>query len=260
MPNDSYQAIRMLLASTHLTDLDKGLELAKTEISKAGVREAKLLFEIVSALFYIDAYDHPELVPIINKAIDLLVNFGSRMIPILIESLDAGDIKARWAIANILGRIGTDSITPLMAAYVSTTDLTLRAFILYALGKVKSPDVLNAVGIVLEAAQSSDQELRDTATRALGKFIESIPSANLSREQKGQFIEYLRGNLSDSNANIRAKAIRSLGKMGKYGHLTDSERDQLNAVCRHILGVDADGDWDRAFIVRKEAEESLRYF
>jgi hypothetical protein len=260
MPNNSYSEIRTLLVSTHLADLEQGLALAETEILKAGAGEAKLFFEIVSPLFYIDAFDHPELVPVINKAMDLLVSFGSRIIPILIENLDAGDIKAQWAIANILGRIGAEAVTPLMAAYVSTEKATFRAFILYALGKVKSPDVLHAAGIALDAAQSPDPELRDTATRALGKFMESIPPAQLSKDQNRQFIECLRRNLSDSNASIRSKAIRSLGKMGKHGHLSDSERDKLKAVCRHMLGIDTDGDWDRAFIVRKEAEESLRYF
>jgi HEAT repeat protein len=259
MPDDSYRQLRTLLASTDPADLNRGLELAAIEISKAGIDEARPLLELLSGLFYIDAYDRPELLPAVNKALDLIVGFGSKIIPFLVEYLDAGDIKAQWAVANILGRIGAESVEPLIAAYVSTTNATLRAFILYALGKVKSPEVLHAIGIALDAAQSLDLELRDTATRALGKFVESIPPASLSKEQKRQFIECLRGNLSDPNASVRSKAIRGLGKMARYGCLTDSERKQLDAVCRHILGADADGDWDRAFIVRKEAEEALRY-
>jgi hypothetical protein len=259
MPVDAYRQMRTLLASDNLADLNQGLDLAEIEISKAGVSEAKPLFEMLSPLFYIDVFDHPELIPVINKAANLIGSFGSRIIPILIEQLDTGDIKARWVMANILGRIGAEAVAPLMDAYASTTNETLRAFILYALGKVKSPEVLHAVGIALDAAQSSDLELRDTATRSLGKFIESIPPERLSMGEKRKFIESLRANFSDPNLNIRSKAIRSLGKMARYGHLADSEREQLKAVCRHILGLDADGDWDRAFIVRKEAEEVLRY-
>jgi hypothetical protein len=69
----------------------------------------------------------------------------------------------------------------------------------------------------------------------------------------------LRKNLSDPSASVRAKAIRSLGKLAKYDHLTDSERDQLKAVCRHIMGTDEAGEWDRAYVVRKEAKEALGY-
>ena len=76
---------------------------------------------------------------------------------------------------------------------------------------------------------------------------------------KRQFIECLRSNLADPNASVRAKAIRGMGKMARHGHLTETEREQLKAVCNHIKGADKDGNWDRAYIVRKEADEALRY-
>ena len=47
--------------------------------------------------------------------------------------------------------------------------------------------------------------------------------------------------------------------MARHGHLTETEREQLKAVCNHIKGADKDGNWDRAYIVRKEADEALRY-
>ena len=259
MPDRTYSNIRTLMASTRPEDMREGLRLVQEEIAKVGSSEAKPLFEIVSTLFYIDALDHPELVPILDAAVSLTVGFGAWVIPILVDNLDAGDIKAQWVVANILGRIGSDAIDPMMAQYASATNPTLRAFILYALGKVKSPKVVQAVAMALDAAQSASLELRDTATRALGKFAESIPPEHLSRELKRQLIECLRTNLSDPNASVRAKAIRSLGKLARYHHLTDSEREQLRAVCHHIMGTDDDADWDRAYVVRKEAREALGY-
>jgi HEAT repeat protein len=259
MSDDSYRTIRTLLARTSFEDLRKGLELAELEIVKVGSGEAKPIFEMVQTLFYIDALDHPELVPILDKAINLAARLGASIIPILIEHLNEGDLKAQWAIAHVLGRIGADAINPMMMGYASTTNPTLRAFILYALGKIKSPKIVQAVALPLEAAQSPSLELRDTATRTLGKLVESIPPALLSPDLKQLFMDRLQYNLSDTNASVRAKAIRSLGKLAKYKHLNDSERRQLKTACQHILGTDEDGEWDRAFIVRKEAEEALRY-
>jgi HEAT repeat protein len=146
-----------------------------------------------------------------------------------------------------------------LTKYAWSTDPTLRAFLLYALGKIKSPKILQAAPLALEAAHSPDLELRDTATRTLGKLVESIPPAQMSRQLKQQFLDCLYANLSDSNTSVRAKAIRSLGKLARYGHLTDTERGQLKAACHQILGVDEDHDWDRAFIIRKEAEEALAH-
>jgi HEAT repeat protein len=259
MPDYSYRSIRALLASKRPEDIKKGLGLVAIEITKLGSSEARPLFEMVSALFYIDALDHPELVPVMDEALNLTASFGPWVIPILIDNLDAGDIKAQWAIAHVLGRIGAHAIEPMLKEYGSTSDPTLRAFILYALGKIKSPEIKKAVPAALEAAQSTELEVRDTATRALGKFIECIPPAHMTGDLRQQFLKRLRENLSDPNASVRAKAIRSLGKMAKYGHLAHTERAQMQSCFAQILGTDEKGEWDRAFIVRKEAEEALAF-
>jgi len=259
MTDDSYHAIEALLASTRPEELRQGLELAKKEIAKVGSSEARALFEMVTATFYIDPLDRPDLAPILNEAISLVVGFGKWVIPVLVEKLDAGDLKAQMAIAQALGRIGADAIEPLMAEYQSSGDPARRAFVLYALGKIKSPKIVQAAPLALEAAGSSDIELRDTATRVVGKLAESIPPSHLPEEMRLRFIEMLQKNLADPNPGIRAKAVRSLGKLAKYGHLTAPEREQLRATCHLILGKDENYEWDRAYIVRKQAEEALGY-
>jgi len=259
MPDDSYRTIRSLLASARSEDLRKGIELAELEIVKVGSREAKPIFEMVSALFYIDALDHPELVPILDDAVSLAARLGSSIIPVLIENLNAGDFKAQWAVAHVLGRIGADAIKPMMDEYTSSADSTLRAFILYALGKIKSSKIVQAAPLALQAAQSPNLELRDTATRVLGKLVESIPPAALSSEMRDLFLERLHKNMADPSTNVRAKAVRSLGKLGKFGHLTESQKSKVKAICENILGTDEKGEWDRAFMVRKEAAEAVKY-
>lgn len=259
MTDDSFHHIRTLLAGTDPEELRKGLKLAEEEIGKADTENARSLFEMISPILYIDTLDHPELAPVLDIAVDLMARLGSWIIPTLVANLDEGDLKAQMAFANVLGRIGADAIDPLMTGYASTSNPAMRSYILYALGKIKSPQILRAVESVLEAAEDEYLELRDTATRALGKFIESLPPPDLSKELKRRFIDCLRSNLSDPNASVRSKAIRSLGKMAQYGHLSESERSQLRAVCHRILGTDENYEWDRAYIVRKEAEEALNY-
>ncbi len=259
MSKDPYETIQTLLESTQPEDLRRGLELARQEISRVGSSEAKPLFEMVSAIFYIDPLDHPELMPILDEAVSLVVGFGDWVIPILLENLEAGDLKAQLAIGHALGRIGADAIEPLIAEYQATTDLAHRMFVLYAMGKIKSPKIVQAARLTLEAADSPDLELRDTATRAIGKFIESIPPSELPEDLKQAIIEKLQDNLADPNAGIRAKALRSFGKLAKFGHLNAAEREKLGELCRLVLGVDGTFEWDRAYIVRKEAKEALRY-
>ena len=259
MPENSYRTIEKLLASTNPEEIRQGLKLAKIEISRIGTSEARPLFEMVSTIFHIDPLDRPDLVPILDEAISLVVGLGKWIIPVLVEQLDAGDLKAQMAVAQALGRIGDEAIEPLIAAYESSSEVGRRSFVLYALGKVKSPSVVLAVHLALEAAQSSDLELRDTATRAIGKFAESITPSTLTEDVRRGLVETLRKNLADPNPGIRSKAVRSLGKLAKNGHLTPEERDKLRSTCLLILGKDENFQWDQAFVVRREAEEALHY-
>ncbi len=253
------QAIEHLMMSTKSDDLHQGLALIREEITRVGSDEAKPLFEMVSAIFYIDPLDRPELAPIREEAIALVVGFGKWVIPALIRNLDDGDLKAQMTSADALGRIGADAIEPLVEKYASTEEPATRTFILYALGKIKSPKIARAADLAIEAAQSPDLELRDTATRAIGLFIEAIPAAELPGEVRQAFHDRLRDNLTGPNKGIRAKAVRSLGKMARCGHLDEGERDRLKATLESYLGLDENHNWDRAYVVRKEATEALEY-
>jgi len=180
------------------------------------------------------------------------------VIPALIQQLDTGDFKAQMAVAHALGRIGVDAIAPLLAEYQAKPDATHHIFVLYALSKIKSPQIIQAVPYTLESARSSDLELRDTATRSLGKFAEVIPPSTLSEAMCQRFFEVLYTNLNDPNPGIRAKAARSLGKLAKYRHLTPDQRSQLRKKFLGLLGREG-FEWDRAYVVRKQAEEALQY-
>jgi hypothetical protein len=50
-----------------------------------------------------------------------------------------------------------------------------------------------------------------------------------------------------------------LGKMAKFGLLNAAERARLKGILQRILGTDEDYEWDRAYIVRREAEEAFQY-
>src|SRR5512136_953743 len=141
-PNET---IKTLLESTRLEDLQRGLELMRVEIARLGSQEARPLFEMVCSVFYIDPLDQPELMPVLDEAINLVVGFGNWVIPALVERLDAGDLKAQMAASHALGRIGADAIQPLIGEYQRREDAGLRAFVLYALSKIHSPKVLQAV-------------------------------------------------------------------------------------------------------------------
>lgn len=259
MQPEVYQTVSTLLSSTDPNELRAGLALVKSQLPGLGEQEGKALLEMISALFYIDPLDLPGHLPVIEDAIALVGSMGTWAIPLLLLEMGEGDVKAQMAIAQALGHMGARAIEPLLLEYDACPEAGCRTFILFALGKVKAPEIIQAVPAALEAAASFDIEMRDTATRALGKFAESIPAGSLAGEMRLAVIERLRKNMADPNAALRAKAVRSLGKIAKHGHMTGRERWELAAALRRILGQDEAYEWDRAYVVRKEAKEALEY-
>ena len=259
MPAVCTETLESLLASADPQKVREGLELAEQEISNVKASAARRCAEVVATLFYIDPLDRPDLVPMIDEAVDLLGRLGDSVIPLLLDMVGGGDVKAQLACAHALGRIGAKALDPLIAEYLISTDPARRALILYALGKVQSHEVVRAVPLALEAAASKDLELRDTATRALGSFAESIPREAMNERLRTAILHILHLRIGDEKPAVRAKAVRSLGKFARCGHLHAHEREELKQVCRALLGEDEKREWDRAYIVRKEAGEALRY-
>lgn len=236
-----------------------GLDTIKEKIGELGAEEARPLFGALTALFYIDPLDRPDLKPCLDEAIDLVVGFGDWVIPRLLESLDDSDVKAQIVIANALGRLGADAIDPLLEAYATTGDSDRRSFLLYALGHVRSPKVRKALPVILQAMSAPSRALRDSATRTVGRIMEAIPSGDLTEEEVFAITEALRLNLGDHNPGIRSKAVRSLGKLARYGHLNHDRCEWAYRVLQKVLGKDDSNEWDRAYIVRREAREAMSY-
>ena len=209
----------------------RGLGLIQESTQHAAPAEERSnTAELILPLFYIDPLDHPEHVPAVEEAIVVAAGMGEPAIPILIQNLEAGDVKAQMAMAQALGRMGATAVDPLLAEYESTCpDPACRAFLLYALGKVRSPEIVRAAPLALEAAgiarpgaarhrHARDRQVRRDRSRPAGC------RTSLRRRSSGGC-----ANLADASPGIRAKAVRSLGKLARYGHLTTDRSGQLQA-------------------------------
>jgi hypothetical protein len=260
MVEDLTRAVGRLLSSTDPDEVATGLNKAWARLPRASADEKRQYVEMASALFYIDTLDHPEYLPVVEDAIGMIASIGELAVPILMQELEGGDVKAQMAIGQALGRMGHEVIPALLQHYHEVCpEASCRNFILYALGKVKSPKIIEALPTALEAAGAGNQEVRDSATRALGKFAESIPAGALNSEMVTAVLERLRLNLGDGSPALRAKAVRTWGKLARYGHLSREQCEQLTVALHRILGEDEHFEWDRAYVVRKEAREALQY-
>jgi len=259
MDPEKLRQIEKLLAGSTREEVRQGLELAKAEIARCGPEDAREAIDAVTSLFYIDPLDRPDLKPCIDEAVDLVIGFGRQVIPNLLETLDEGDVKAQLVVANALGRIGADALEPLLEAYRTARDHHRREFALYAIGHIRSPKVVAALPLVLEGLEDEDPGMRDTATRAIGRMAEAIPAGEMPEDLRDRIFRKLILAVSSPSPAIRAKAVRSLGKLVQHGHLTDEQKESVRRLMLRILGEDEDFEWDHAYIVRKEAREAMRF-
>lgn len=257
MAGDKFEQIKKLLRSSDSEKIHQGLVMIRDVLPDINEEAAHTLFDMVSALFYIDLLDHPEHAYVLDEAVGLVADFGEFVVPILLNNLDAGDMKAQLTIGHAFGRVGELALEPLLESFKCEESEECRIFLVYAMGKIHSSRVIEAFGPVLSAAQSENLELRDTAIRALGSFVEHIDPPDLPAEYKKDMLEAIRVNLADPSAGVRSKAIRSYGKLARHGHLNKEELQKCKDTCELLLGVDDQYDWDRAYIVRKEAQEAL---
>ena len=152
MQTELLQTISTLLASTDPNEIRGGLALVKSQLPSLAEDEGRDLLEMISALFYIDPLDLPGHLPVIEDAIALVGSMGAWAIPPLLRELGGGDVKAQMAIAQALGHMGAPAIDPLLFEYSACPEPACQNFILYALGKVKAPEIIQAVPAALEAA------------------------------------------------------------------------------------------------------------
>jgi len=218
------------------------------------------LLEALLQLFYLDLYDRPEMASVQERAMNAVAAIGAdpASLGYLLAHLAYPDLKAALTVARVLGRIGRPAIGPAGEFYRTQADPYARAMALHALSKVRDAEVLSVRDLVLEALRDEHPEIRDTAARTVGKFCEYFRPGQVPPDWIRKAFAALMEALGDPMAPVRAKAMRSLGKMARGGYLDPAALKQVEQACQKALGR-TEFNWDNAYIVRMEAEEVLKH-
>jgi HEAT repeat protein len=247
------------LGNERREDIEEALRVLAGRMPGLADPELGRVAEAICSLFYVDNHDRPDLEPVLGLAEEILAGLGAPLVPHLLRFMKGSDLKSHLHLARTLGRLGAAAVPSLRRFIATEEDPYGRAFALYALGKVRDPVVHEALPEVVGALMHPDREVRDSAARALGKFVEVVPPQALTERRRNEMFEALFRALGDAQSAVRAKAIRSLGKMARAGCLTREQEDRVRDAARAIVGEDDEWHWDHAYIVRREAEETLRH-
>jgi len=258
MTVDSRAAALESLHSDRPEAVAEGLEYLGACLESLPDAELRGAVEEVCALFYVDTADRPDLQPLLDRAVAILARQGQRVIAPLLDLMRGSDIKSHLYLGRTLGTIGRAAL-PALRRVIATEDHYSRSFALFAVGKIHDPAVRDALPEVIGSLMHPDKEVRDSAARTLGKMAEALPAGELDPDRRTEIYEVLFRALADVQPPVRAKAVRSLGKLARFGYLDAAQLERVRLAVLRILGHDEAHEWDRAFIVRREAEETLRH-
>jgi len=214
----------------------------------------------VSSLFYIDTVDMPEYTSVVDMAVRVVAGMGPELIPYHLQEMQGTDFKALLCFARVLAALGVESINPIVEACEGSEETHLLVGAIYALSKIRDESVMKGFPLVAELCKHPAKEVRDTAVRALGKLTEHLPPTCFSPTQREEAFSAMMTATNDPSPGIRAKGIRGLGKMRNRGLLNARNCERTQERIRQVLGQHETYCWDTAYIVRKEAEEALKYF
>ncbi len=246
------------LRSRRIAEIETGVATLRERLGALPDEAFRPAVEALCSLFFVDTYDHPEMESLLDEVVRTLAGTGTRVVHVLLDLMRGSDVKSHMYLATTLGAVGTPALPALRRFVATEDDPYSRSFALFALGKIRDPEVRVALPEVVGSLMHPDKEVRDSAARALGHLVESVPAGQVSERRRTEIFESLFRGLADPHAPVRAKTIRSLGKMGRAGYLTPGQKEQVAGAARSILGEDDRHEWDRAYIVRCEAEEALR--
>ncbi|MDQ7087341.1 MAG: hypothetical protein Q9Q13_05540 [Acidobacteriota bacterium] len=212
----------------------------------------------VASLFYLDVQDRPEMATVVDQAIRLLHSMGPDLIPLHMEEMRGSDFKALFCFARVLALFGSEAVTPIIDACRGSDDSHLLVGGIYALTKIRDRSILQGLDLVLELTGHGDSEVRDTAVRALGKFVERFGKQFDTSAAERSYTRLMAASVDPLPA-IRAKAVRGLGKMAAAGILSSDQRARVQSRLDQVLGQSSEMGWDQAFIVRREAAEAAEH-
>jgi len=173
-----------------------------------------------------------------NAAVEILVQLGYQVVPILVEELSCNDHDVRKFVLDILGDIGAESCIEPMLGALNDPDENVRAAAVENLGKLRAAE---SVTSLLAAMNTADLWLRFTILEALARIGQSVPVDSLlvfsgekllrkalfdclGRIGGADAVPTLVAGLTDEMRNVRDAAVVGLDRIAAAGDAEVTEQ------------------------------------
>jgi len=191
----------------------------------------------------------------------LLARLGEEMIPFLFNEIREADTESAVYFGKSLARNGVAGLEFILAKLDDYRDHDHDLInLLQVFSYFKLPEAAKAIPAILRAAQHNNHQVTSMGLYSVGRLVQKLRPNTFSEELRWKMFEDVFKFLSNPQVLVRKNAARTLGKMLRKGLLSNENEKKLHKTFLAITGHDEHHNWDRAFIVRREAEDFLPYF
>ncbi len=218
----------------------------------------KALSEVFFHVHHTTTSNMPRLAVNIEK---LIGKFGPEMIPFLFTEILAADTETAVDFGKCLARngvVGLDFILSKLDDYLDHDHDLIN--LIQVLSLFKIPEAAKAVPAILATTQHSNHQVTSMGLHSVGRLVQKLRPTYFSEEHRTKMFDAVFRFLANPQVLVRKNAARALGKMLRKGLLSKENEQKLYKTFLAIAGRDEHHNWDRAFIVRREAEDFLPYF
>jgi ferredoxin/flavodoxin---NADP+ reductase len=226
-------------------------------------REEKIrLTEALASVFY--HFQDSDSITMLKLAIQTekqLARFGADVVPFLFHEIVQVDGESAGYLGKALAKIGKPGLDYLLhewSHYQNDEHAVIN--MIQTLSYYKIPEVKEAIPLIINSTKRLDHHLTSMALHAIGKLVEKSKRTKIDSNLAKSLFEVAIGFVADGQPLVRKNAVHALGQLLRRNLLSESEKKKVKSIFLEITGKDEHHNWDRAFIVRQEAEHFMPYF
>jgi ferredoxin/flavodoxin---NADP+ reductase len=258
--NDQVKVIIQSLDTHSAASVANGLKAVKA-ITFLTFEEKVALSKAFSAVFsQVHDANSSELPKQAVRIEILLAQWGTELFPFLLEEMLQADTESAVYFGQSLARSGVPALEYLISKLDEHRDHDHDLInLLQTLSLFNMEEVVEVLPTILTTAKHHNHQVSAMGLYAIGRIIQKHKATAFTEELRSTLFDTIFLFLSNRQELVRKNAARALGKMLRKGLLTPEKENKLYKTFRAIAGHD-EHNWDRAFIVRREAEDFLPYF
>jgi ferredoxin/flavodoxin---NADP+ reductase len=258
--NDQVNVIIQSLDTHSAESVTEGLKAVKAIRSLTFEEKIALSRAFSDVFFHVHDASTSQLPKQAVRIERLIAQSGPEMFPFLLEEILHADTESAVFFGRSLAHSGVPALEYLLSKLDEHRnhdhDLInlLQTLALFAI-----PEVVETLPNILTIAQHHNHQVTAMGLYAAGRIVQKHKVNAFPEELRAHLFDAVFRFLSNPQVLVRKNAARTLGKMLRKGLLTREKENKLYKTFLAIAGRD-EHNWDRAFIVRREAEDFLPYF